>query len=145
MSIPDSSSQKGIAQPNPQEAVIKAANARRVAQRAGYASLAAAIQQTDFDALRRDPKRKIGGTFEALQKIPKRKADKASGVKQKDINDFLAAFSFQNMTDITPRQDRVVGASTGGANNVGTRAIASAQNRVASSTTLHFDPTRGWY
>lgn len=134
MSLPNSPDLQGIPQPHPQEAAIRAMNARRVAQRSAYASLAQSIQATDFDSLRRDPQRQIGGQFEALQKVPKRKANTNNGqITQADINDFLKAFSFESMTDITPRKDSIQGASTGGPNNVGTQALAT--NRVRSQTT----------
>lgn len=105
MSFPNPSNSGGIAQPHPLEATIKAENSRRVQARAAYSALAGSIAATDFDSLRRDPQRKIGGTFEKLQAVPKRKKTKDLGMSDKDLNAFLSAFSFDAVSDMVPRKD----------------------------------------
>lgn len=114
---------QGLSQPHPLEATIKAQNAKRIQTRAAYAGLADSIAATDFDSMRRDAPRQIGGTFEKLQAIPKRIKNPNQNITDKDINSFLSAFNFSSLASVTPRRDSFRGRSTGSANNVGTQAF----------------------
>jgi hypothetical protein len=58
-------------------------------------TLADSVAQTnlsDFD--RRNPTRRIGGSFERLQAVPERRAANNQGLSQADINRLVSAFSF---------------------------------------------------
>jgi hypothetical protein len=81
--------------PHPKEGQIRRQNAERVAARARAASLYEQIAQTSGQDLdRAGDQRTVGGRFEKLQKVPKRKAVKQSQVSFKAIADMLKSLSF---------------------------------------------------
>jgi hypothetical protein len=100
--------------PHPQEAKIRRQNAERVARRAQAATMHEQIQQVSGQDLSRegDP-RKVGGRFEKLQKVPKRKAAKQAGLGFEDIAKFLKSLSFDPRESEYFRQAGFT--STGGA------------------------------
>lgn len=93
--------QKALGLPSPQEAIIRSANADRIARRKAAASLAGSLAETSGESLdRRNTPRQVGGTFEALQEVPRRKAPKNFNLTQADLESFLRSFNFGAQTSI---------------------------------------------
>lgn len=85
----------GLLEPSPQEGLIREQNARRVARRRAAAAAFADVQRVSGDNLdRHGERRKIGGRFEKLQKVPKRKRPERAGLDKGDLAAFLQAFNF---------------------------------------------------
>ena len=85
----------GLPEPHPQEGLIRAQNARRVARRRQANALAEQIAQTSAADLDRfGERRRVGGRFEALQEVPDRIVPQRSGLQLDDLASFLGAFNF---------------------------------------------------
>lgn len=86
----------GLPQASPQEGLIRAQNAQRVARRRQAAALALDVQRVSGSNLSREGEtRKVGGRFEKLQAVPKRKAPERTGLQLGDLGAILAALSFE--------------------------------------------------
>lgn len=86
----------GLPQAHHQEGLIRSQNAQRVARRRQAAALALEVQRTSGENLdRHGETRKVGGRFEKLQKVPKRKAPKRTGLQGLDLAAIIAALSFE--------------------------------------------------
>jgi len=59
--------------------------------------------------------------------VPKRKQKQGTQLTNADINAFLQSFSCEQQTDVQAGKHTFKGASTGGANNVGTQAFKKAK------------------
>ncbi len=108
----------GLPQANPQEGLIRAQNAQRVARRRQAAALALQVQRVSGENLDRfGERRRVGGRFEKLQKVPKRKAAKRAGLQGIDLAAILKALSFEG-------KDKLLGSNSFlgsfGANILGT-------------------------
>ncbi len=85
----------GLPLPHPDEAKIRAQNARRKSRRAQAASLAFQVQQTEGQDLDRfGDTRVVGGRFESLQEVPDRERPESTGLDLDDLMQFLGLFNF---------------------------------------------------
>lgn len=85
----------GLPVPSPDEARIRAQNARRLARRRQAAALSLEIGRTSGEDLDRfGDQRTVGGTFESLQAIPERQATPFNTLDLSDIGTFLQGLSF---------------------------------------------------
>lgn len=81
--------------PHPDEAKIRAQNARRKSRRAQAATLAFQVDQTAGEDLDRfGDTRVVGGTFENLQEVPDREVPEDTGLDLDDLMKFLGLFQF---------------------------------------------------
>lgn len=86
----------GLPMPHPDEALIRAQNARRIARRRQAAALALDVArvQGDDDLSRFGERRQVGGRFESLQNVPEREAPERDGLDLGDLGRFLGLLSF---------------------------------------------------
>jgi hypothetical protein len=85
----------GLAEPHRKEGLIREQNARRLARRRQAAALAFDVQRVTGENLSREgEQRKVGGRFEKLQKVPKRKRPDRGGLSLQDLGAFMSAFNF---------------------------------------------------
>jgi hypothetical protein len=95
----------GLPQARPGEGKIRAQNAQRVGRRRQAAALALDVQRTSGDNLSREgEQRKVGGRFEKLQKVPKRKAPSRQGLQLADLGAILQALSFEGKDKVLGRK-----------------------------------------
>jgi hypothetical protein len=81
--------------PHPKEAKIREQNAERIARRREAAAMFERIQETSAaDLSREGDERRVGGRFERLQKVPKRKPRKSADVSFGAIAKMLKSLSF---------------------------------------------------
>jgi hypothetical protein len=85
----------GLPEAHPREAQIREQNAARIARRAAAAAAFHDVQRVSGSNLDRfGETRKIGGRFEKIQKVPKRKTPAPVGLNERDLLAFLSAFNF---------------------------------------------------
>lgn len=85
----------GLPEADPREAKIREQNAARIARRAAAAAAFHDVQRVSGANLSREGEtRKIGGKFEKIQKVPKRKTPERTGLDLTDLAAFLSAFNF---------------------------------------------------
>jgi hypothetical protein len=96
----------GLPVPSPDEALIRAQNARRLARRRQAAALAERVGRVSGEDLSRfGDTRVVGGTFETLQEVPERETPSRFGLSIEDIAAFLQAFNFE-------ARDQILGSSS---------------------------------
>lgn len=96
--------------PHPNTGLIRAQNARSIARRASVSALAQSVARTDFASLTRNPRRQIGGRFEAVIPEPDPIQLPSSTVPDDLINQFFSALTFASTQQVVPRQNVIQGA-----------------------------------
>lgn len=95
----------GLPEPDPREGRIRAQNATRIARRRQAANLAnevARVEGADLD--RFGDRRRVGGRFQKIQRVPEREAPEREGLGIQELSQFLSAFNFG-------KQRRVLGSN----------------------------------
>lgn len=119
---------------HPNTALIRAQNARSIARRASVSALAQSVARTSFASLSRNPRRQIGGRFEAIIEEPDPIAIPDAKIPDDLINQFFSALEFakQQRTVRPQRQFQFVGPQERTPFGRAGRAVASRSRRRTS-------------